>query len=99
MCGARSVLGHVATDGRGRAARDSVHVREAYYKIKDSKQKLFYFISKSSKLVLFYCHFRCRKVKGRNFKRQHAKVETKNKSRFFKVPKSEFRQKSEESHP
>ena len=33
------------------------------------------------------------------FKSQLAKVGTENKSRFFKVPKSEFRQRSEESHP
>ena len=57
------------------------HVREAYYKIKErrdtkqyNKQKLLYFISQSSKLILFCCHFRCRKVKGRNFKSQLAKA-------------------------
>ena len=64
-----------------------MQVREAYYQIKErrdtkqnSKQKLFYFISKSSKLILFYCNFRCRKVKGRNFKSQLAKVRDSKKS-------------------
>ena len=77
LCGARSVLGHVASLMAVAVphARDRVHVhvREAYYierrdTKQNSKQKLFYFISKSSKLILFYCHFKCRKVKGRNFK-------------------------------
>ena len=50
-CGARSVLGHVAslTAVAVPRARDSVHVREAYYKLKErrdtkqnSKQKLLF---------------------------------------------------------
>ena len=67
----------------------------------NSKQKTVLFHFKIFKTCIILLSFLMSESKRSElqFNSQLVKVGTENKSRFFNVPKSEFRQKSEESHP